>query len=414
MTDRERQLFIEKIAPYVIKYARVNGVLCPSAVIAQACLESGYGTSGKAAHHNYFGLKYRKDRLDCHSGFFKDGSEEEYQAGQLTHIEDYWYAFENMEKCVQGYFQFTSTSAYGAGRNQRDPEKYLQGIQKAPYATSKTYVRDVMRIVRGYNLTQYDVPGIDVGKKGDAMAMVFNVHGGHNRKCPGAHGVLDEVTEDRKIKDRVIRLLREQGHTVYDCTDDDGPTANLNLANIVRKCNQHKVDLDISIHLNAFNGAAHGVEVCVYSGKVTNAPAARICREISRLGFTNRGVKVRPGLYVLRNTHSPALLIECCFCDSRTDAAIYNVDRMAEAIVKGILNVQTLKKEEKKEEKSTDTAVTVKVAKACPIRKGPGRKYETAGTCPVGIFTLVEKTANWGRLKSGAGWIALRNTKAVK
>ena len=26
----------------------------------------------------------------------------------------------------------------------------------------------------------------------------YNVHGGHNRKVPGASGILDEVTEDRK------------------------------------------------------------------------------------------------------------------------------------------------------------------------------------------------------------------------
>ena len=64
---------------------------------------------------------------------------------------------------------------------------------------------------------------------------VYNVHGGHNAKVPGASKYLNEVTEDRKVKERVIALLRQQGHTVYDCTDDAGTPQSKNLANIVAK-----------------------------------------------------------------------------------------------------------------------------------------------------------------------------------
>ena len=81
--------------------------------------------------------------------------------------------------------------------------------------------------------------------------MRINVHGGHSLKCRGASGYLDEVNEDRKVKNKVIELLRANGHTVYDCTDDNGKDQNSNLKTIVNKCNDHKVDLDVSIHLNA-------------------------------------------------------------------------------------------------------------------------------------------------------------------
>lgn len=96
---------------------------------------------------------------------------------------------------------------------------------------------------------------------------VYNVHGGHNTIVPGASGKFSEVTEDRKVKDKVITLLRQEGHTVYDCTDDVGKTQSQNLSNIVKKCNAHTVDLDISIHFNAFNGIANGVEVLQYDDK---------------------------------------------------------------------------------------------------------------------------------------------------
>ena len=87
---------------------------------------------------------------------------------------------------------------------------------------------------------------------------VYNVHGGHNHIVPGAKGLLDETTEDRKVTARVISALRAAGHTVYDCTDDAGKTQGRNLASIVAKCNAHAVDLDVSIHLNA--GGGKGVE----------------------------------------------------------------------------------------------------------------------------------------------------------
>ena len=106
----------------------------------------------------------------------------------------------------------------------------------------------------------------------------YNVHGGHNRKVPGASGILDEVTEDRKVKNAVIKYLKAQGHTAYDCTDDAGTTQGKNLANIVAKCNSHDgIELDISVHLNAGrdddegDGKTGGTEVLIYSTAVKDA-----------------------------------------------------------------------------------------------------------------------------------------------
>lgn len=168
--------------------------------------------------------------------------------------------------------------------------------------------------------------------------MNFNVHGGHSLKCRGASGLLDEVNEDRAVKNKVIELLKANGHTVYDCTDDVGTTQNANLRNIVNKCNSHKVDLDVSIHLNA--GGGTGTEVYVYSDSSrAKGYAQRIVNNISNaLGIRNRGVKVSNKLYVLRKSKAPALLVECCFVDNATDKAKWNVDKCAKAIVEGVLN----------------------------------------------------------------------------
>ena len=165
---------------------------------------------------------------------------------------------------------------------------------------------------------------------------IYNVHGGHSTLCRGASGYLDEVNEDRKVKNKVIELLRAEGHTVYDCTDDNGTTQNQNLRSIVSKCNAHSVTLDVSIHLNA--GGGTGVEVENYDSR-TKAISDRICSNISSaLGIRNRGTKYMPQLYVLANTKSLALLVECCFVDNATDYNAWNADKCAKAIVEGILN----------------------------------------------------------------------------
>lgn len=176
--------------------------------------------------------------------------------------------------------------------------------------------------------------------------MKINVHAGHTRqdgKSPGAGskktGIWESI-EDRKIKDEVIKQLKAKGHTVYDCTDNKGVGMYDNLKRIVKKCNAHKVDLDVSIHLNCFNGNGHGTEVHVYSSKSKAKKAAeRTVKALAKLGWKNRGVKVS-NYYVLRETVAPAMLIETFFCDNAGDCKLYKKlghKKIAEAIVKAVV-----------------------------------------------------------------------------
>ena len=167
---------------------------------------------------------------------------------------------------------------------------------------------------------------------------VYNVHGGHSLVCRGAAGLLDEVIEDRKVKNTVVELLRAAGHTVYDCTDDNGRTAGENLSSIVAKCNAHAVDLDVSIHLNAGrndtggDGKTGGVEVWGYNDG-TKEVGSRICAEIAAvLGITNRGFKTNQGYYVLKHTKAQTIIIECCFVDDKDDADRWDAAKCAKAI----------------------------------------------------------------------------------
>ena len=185
--------------------------------------------------------------------------------------------------------------------------------------------------------------------------MIINVHAGHNpdgKVACGAVGLIKESTEARKVKDEVIRQLKALGHTVYDCTVEDGTSQNDVLAKIVKKCNANSVDLDVSIHFNAGasdksgNGKTTGTEVYVYSTtSKANTYAEKVCSAIAELGYTNRGVKVSTSLYFLRKTAAPAMLIECCFVDDKDDVALYNYKTMAYAIVYGITGQKYVEKQ---------------------------------------------------------------------
>lgn len=176
--------------------------------------------------------------------------------------------------------------------------------------------------------------------------MIINVHAGHNpagKVACGAVGLINESTENRRVKDEVISQLRELGHTVYDCTVDNGTGQSDVLKKIVAKCNAHDVDLDVSIHFNSGaadqkgNGKTTGVEVLLYSNASrAYSYAEKVCKAIAAFGFKNRGLKYRPDLYVLKHTKAPAMLVECCFVDDKDDVELYNYRDMAPAIVYGI------------------------------------------------------------------------------
>ena len=48
--------------------------------------------------------------------------------------------------------------------------------------------------------------------------MKISVRGGHCPKVAGASALIDELTEDRKVKDSVIKYLKQLNHEVLDVT----------------------------------------------------------------------------------------------------------------------------------------------------------------------------------------------------
>jgi N-acetylmuramoyl-L-alanine amidase len=169
--------------------------------------------------------------------------------------------------------------------------------------------------------------------------MKFGIDIGHNcSPDTGAPGIPGGKSEDQltmAIGTKLIQKLKAAGHTVVECKPSSASSVIDSLRKRVNKANQENVNLFVAIHFNSFNGIARGTEVFALSS-AGQAIAKSVLTEITKLGFLNRGVK-SANFFVLKNTNMPAILIECCFCDSRKDMTIFDAEEMAEAIKGGLI-----------------------------------------------------------------------------
>ena len=165
-----------------------------------------------------------------------------------------------------------------------------------------------------------------------------NISSGHSINCQGASDIINEVTEARKVVDRVYEIIKASGKACYKYHDTSSSSSQ-NLVNIVNWHNGFKDGVDVSIHFNAYThtNKAMGTEVCYYSNSYL---ATVVSKEIATSGgFIDRGAKQRTGLYFLKHTNKPAILIEVCFVDSITDVVLYeaNFEKICQAIAKSLI-----------------------------------------------------------------------------
>ena len=81
--------------------------------------------------------------------------------------------------------------------------------------------------------------------------MRIAIRGGHCPKVTGASALINELTEDRKVKDAVIKYLKQLDHEILDVTPPDSTvTSSEDLSYGVNKAINWRADLFISIHFN--------------------------------------------------------------------------------------------------------------------------------------------------------------------
>lgn len=187
------------------------------------------------------------------------------------------------------------------------------------------------------------------------MAIKIYIDQGHNPSSPnaGAEGngyVEQDITYE--IGARLASLLRSNGNFDVRVSRPTPETTlgNTNASSLrirVDEANAFGADYFVSLHANAStNSSVSGSEVLVYSEPSVAAELGRdILVWLNRLtGLRNRGIVERPGLYVLRKTRMPAVLVEMGFISNLSDAILMSnsPELFAEGIYNGILQYTEL------------------------------------------------------------------------
>ena len=257
-----------------------------------------------------------------------------------------------------------------------------------------------------------------------ARPIVF-INAGHGGNDPGAvaYGLVEKslnLTMALACRDE---LIRHDVVVVMSRAKDE----NDKLVDVCREANNSGAIIALSFHNNA--GKGDGWEALVNLNNPVSVKIAKLAEKyVKELGQNSRGLKDGNWLYFVANTDMPALLFESAFLDNDIDNDI--VDTVAEQKAFGVAHAKAVLEylgiAYKNEGTSKPTATVTPANKSflvrvkisdLRIRKGPGTNYGSTGFIKPGAYTIVEtKEAGgytWGKLKSGAGWIALKYTEKV-
>lgn len=162
---------------------------------------------------------------------------------------------------------------------------------------------------------------------------------GHGGTDPGAvYKGRRESQDNLSIGMAVAKELRKQGIKV-----DETRSKDIAVSLKQRSDFENKSDYDffISFHRNAFKPeTAKGAETYVYltGSSESRLLAEKIQKVLVDVGYVNRGIKAA-NYHVLKETKSPAILIEIGFIDNTKDNEIFENQRME--IVNGITKAIT-------------------------------------------------------------------------
>ena len=159
VTQTPAQRFLNKIIP-AAQQATEGKDVYTSVMIAQAALESAWGTSGLSAepNHNLFGVKGSYNGQSVNMYTLEDSGAQHYY-GIYDNFRKYPSYKESMDDYVakisngiQGSPYFYSGAWKSRTNSYKDATRYLTGR----YATDSAYYAKLNRIIEQYGLTKYD------------------------------------------------------------------------------------------------------------------------------------------------------------------------------------------------------------------------------------------------------------------
>lgn len=162
MTENQKR-FIEQVGVLACEDMQRTKILA-SLTIAQAILESGWGTSALAIHANaLFGIKADKR---WSGEVYSTKTKEWYDGKDVVEITDAFRAYGSWEESINDHSNFlTSSERYRNIISERSYKAAGAEIQKAGYSTDPEYAKKLIGLIEQYGLTAYD----DIQKPEETM-----------------------------------------------------------------------------------------------------------------------------------------------------------------------------------------------------------------------------------------------------
>lgn len=325
---------VTKLAAIYITEGEAEGVRGDIA-FAQSCLETGNftfcGSAVEFEQNNFCGLGVTENGMKGNSF---DTPIKGVRA-QIQHLKAYASNERLMQTCVDPRFLYVA----------RGTAEYVEwlGIQENPthqgWAAGKEYGKQIIRILN-------TILGSEEPESEDVMNFFICV--GHANYGNGVissadgtgYGGVNEYKYNKELAPYVVEWLKKAGHKATLCIAPEGQLHSLNdeINYFIGEEGKQNYDLSVQLHLNAFNGNAHGCEAYAYN-EAGKEVAARICEKLGTI-WDNRGAQIKTGLYWTRKTKAKAVLIESFFCDSKADyekAKELGFDAHAKLIAEGII-----------------------------------------------------------------------------
>ena len=131
----------------------------PSVFLAQSAVESGWGKSPLSAVYNFWGHKW-KPEIDAGRYAWTNKLSNEEINGEMIPIDSRFRVYPDMEIAVQAYCdKWTETWKDGSPKypdqDMSSPQAFVASIA-AHYCNDSEYVDKITRIIREWDLEQYD------------------------------------------------------------------------------------------------------------------------------------------------------------------------------------------------------------------------------------------------------------------
>ena len=166
MTDNEKR-FLDLVGPKAVNDYKQSGILA-SITLAQACLESGFGTTELASKaNNLFGMKVGLSGenwgtcWDGKSKYTKVTQEQRADGSYYSIIADFR-KYANIDLNIKDHSLYLANAKNGNQLRykglvgEKNYRQAAQIIKNGGYATSLTYVDKLCNLIERLNLTKYD------------------------------------------------------------------------------------------------------------------------------------------------------------------------------------------------------------------------------------------------------------------